>query len=58
LLRLGQNDEGQRLMREAIATSPQDVDATEFYATGLPEDLTRNQAQARRDFQRALEMNP
>jgi tetratricopeptide (TPR) repeat protein len=58
LLRLGQTEEGQRLMNQAIArTEPQDAGAAEFYAAGLAQDLSGNKAEARRDFQHTLEMN-
>jgi hypothetical protein len=59
MLRLGQNDEGGRLMTEAIASAGAvDAGASEFYAAGLAEDLSGNQARARNDFLRALQAAP
>ena len=59
LLRLGQDDEGRRLMAEVIASAAsKDAAATELYAAGVAQDLTGDQAQARADFQHALESEP
>ena len=59
LLRLGQDDEGRRLMAEVTASpTSKDAGATELYAAGLAQDLTGNQAQARLDFHHALEIDP
>lgn len=59
MLGLGQYDEGRPLLAEADAgAGPKDVGAIELYAAGLAEHLIGNQAEARRDFQRALEANP
>ncbi|HEV2424229.1 MAG TPA: DUF5107 domain-containing protein [Terriglobia bacterium] len=58
-LRLGQDDEGRRLMDEVIAgAGPHDAGALAFYAAGLAQDLTGNHAQARLEFQHALKIDP
>jgi len=58
LLRLGQTVEGRRLMDQAIAGGgTHEAGAMELYAAGLAQDLSGNEAEARRSFQHALDMN-
>lgn len=59
LLRLGRNNDARRLTADVLASAaPKGAGATEVYAAGLAQDLTGNQAQARLEFQRALEIDP
>jgi tetratricopeptide (TPR) repeat protein len=59
LLRLGQDEEGRRLMAEVIASAAsKGASATKLYAAGLAQDLTGDREQAQLDFKHALELDP